>query len=412
MPRMAAADLLVSKSCHADLVIAHPPTDAALGPVRKSRVSFMPSFRSLIAVAFALILSSLPAAAEKRVALVVGNSNYADATILANPVNDANEIAKALKASGFEVILGVDVDKRAFDTKVRNFAELLDGSDVAVFFYAGHGLQVGGRNYLIPTDARLANERDLDFDAVSLDLVLKQMELGRAERTNIVFLDACRDNPFTRNLARSMGTRSGSIGKGLAQVDTGVGTFIAYSTQPGNVALDGKGSNSPFTAALAKHVREPNRNLTSVMIEVRKEVLAATDGKQVPWDHSALTGEFYFQKPANGAERSATAAEDAVQAKRMDAEQTQNIVALAQARERLHQLQESNKADQQLIFEKQYDTGRSDDGDARRTLSMEIGKIQMRMVRRSTEQKKLREEISALEGKLGITAQKAAGETK
>lgn len=372
----------------------------------------MPSFRSLIAVAFALILSSLPAAAEKRVALVVGNSNYADATILANPVNDANEIAKALKASGFEVILGVDVDKRAFDTKVRNFAELLDGSDVAVFFYAGHGLQVGGRNYLIPTDARLANERDLDFDAVSLDLVLKQMELGRAERTNIVFLDACRDNPFTRNLARSMGTRSGSIGKGLAQVDTGVGTFIAYSTQPGNVALDGKGSNSPFTAALAKHVREPNRNLTSVMIEVRKEVLAATDGKQVPWDHSALTGEFYFQKPANGAERSATAAEDAVQAKRMDAEQTQNIVALAQARERLHQLQESNKADQQLIFEKQYDTGRSDDGDARRTLSMEIGKIQMRMVRRSTEQKKLREEISALEGKLGITAQKAAGETK
>ncbi|MFA5901458.1 MAG: caspase domain-containing protein [Hyphomicrobium sp.] len=372
----------------------------------------MSLFRAPIAMALALILFSLPAAAEKRVALVIGNSKYVDVTPLSNPLHDANAIAAAFKAAGFDVILGVDVDKRAFDTKVRNFAELLEGSDVAIFFYAGHGLQVGGRNYLIPTDARLLNERDLDFDAVSLDLVLKQMELGRAERTNIVFLDACRDNPFTRNLARSMGTRSANLGKGLAQVDTGVGTFIAYSTQPGNVALDGKGQNSPFTAALAKHVGEPDRNLTSVMIEVRKEVLAATDGKQVPWDHSALTGEFYFQKPASGAERSAKAAEDAAQSKRMDAEQTQNIVALAQARERLHQLEESNKADQQLIFDRQYETGSSGDADSRRTLSMEIGKIQIRMVRRSAEQKKLREEIASLEGKLGIPAQKAANEAK
>jgi uncharacterized caspase-like protein len=366
--------------------------------------------RVLLAAALASVLCSIPALAEKRVALVVGNSAYAFATPLANPMNDANDIATALKSAGFEVILGIDVDKRAFDTRVRNFAELLDGSDVAVFFYAGHGLQVGGRNYLIPVDARLQNERDLDFDAVNLDLVMKQMELGRAEKTNIVFLDACRDNPFSSNLARSMGTRSGSLGKGLAQVETGVGTFISYSTQPGNVALDGKGRNSPFTAALAKHVREPGRNLTATMIEVRKDVLAATGGKQVPWDHSALTGDFYFQQTARADEGPARTFDDAT-ARKSDAEHTQDIVALAQARERLRQLQEANKTDQQEIFDKQYETGSSGDTTSRNSLSMAIGKIQMRMVRRNQEQAKLRDEISSLEAKLGI-AQKSEGENK
>ncbi len=373
-----------------------------------------------IALASMLIpfLFSLPAAAEKRVALVVGNSTYKEVTPLANPVNDANDISSALKSAGFDVVLGVDVDKRDFDARIRSFTELLENADVAIFFYAGHGLQVAGRNYLIPVDAKLQNERDLDFDAVNLDFILKQMELGRADKTNIVFLDACRDNPFSRNLARSMGTRSASIGKGLAQVDTGVGTFIAYSTQPGNVALDGKGRNSPFTAALAKHVREPDHNLTSVMIEVRKDVLAATDGKQVPWDHSALTGEFYFQQTAVPGQRSATGAgadsdvqqrmrslEDEIK-KKSDAEQTSNIVALAQARERLRQLQEANQADQQKIFDKQYETGSNGDANSRRNLSMEIGKIQMQMVRRGEQQKKLREEIATLEGKLGIAAEK------
>jgi uncharacterized caspase-like protein len=384
----------------------------------------MPFFRLPLALLLICLLCSLPAAAEKRVALVVGNSNYAQVGTLANPANDANDIASALKAAGFEVILGIDVDKREFDTKVRNFADILEDADAAIFFYAGHGLQVAGRNFLLPVDARVQTERDLDFDAVNLDFVLKQMELGRADKTNIVFLDACRDNPFTRNLARSMGTRSASIGKGLAQVDTGVGTFIAYSTQPGNVALDGTGRNSPFTAALAKRVREPDRNLTSVMIEVRKDVLAATGGKQVPWDHSALTGEFYFQ-PSTG-ERSATrgvgedpealqqrmrSLEDEVK-KKSDAEQTSNIVALAQARERLRQLREANQADQQKIFDRQYETHSSGDADARRTLSMDIGKIQMQMVRRNQEQKKLQEQITTLESKLGVPAEKTQDASK
>ena len=193
-------------------------------------------------------------------ALVIGNSAYLNAAALANPANDASDIGEALKDTGFELILGLDLDKRGFDAKVREFSRLLPQAEAGVLFYAGHGLQVAGRNYLVPIDARLQTERDLDFETVSLEFILRQMELDREGKTNIVFLDACRDNPLARNLARSMGTRSASIGSGLAQVQTGVGTFIAYSTQPGNVALDGQGRNSPFTAALLDGLR--NRDAT------------------------------------------------------------------------------------------------------------------------------------------------------
>jgi uncharacterized caspase-like protein len=375
--------------------------------------------RILLALFASCAFIVLPAAAEKRVALVIGNSAYKEVSPLPNPGNDANDIAAALKASGFDVVLGIDVDKRDFDSRIRSFTQLLETADVAVLFYAGHGMQVGGRNYLIPVDAKLQSERELDFDAVSLDFILKQMELGRADKTNIVFLDACRDNPFSGNLARSMGTRSASIGKGLAQAETGVGTFIAYSTQPGNVAVDGAGRNSPFTAALSKYIKQSNDNLTSVMIDVRKDVLAATGGKQVPWDHSALTGEFYFkQTAATAASRSAAGSEDPeVQSrlrtledevkKKSDTEQTGNIVALAQARERLRQLSEENKADQQRIFDKQYETGSTEDSTSRTNLAMAIGKIQMQMVRRNQQAEKLREEIKALEGKLGLPPEKS-----
>ena len=300
----------------------------------------------LLAPVVAYLLLVLPAAAEKRVALVVGNSAYVHANPLPNPVNDAGDMAKALTEVGFEVILGLDLKKPEFDGKVRDFARALEKADVAVFFYAGHGLQASGRNYLVPVDASLQVERDLDFEAVSVDFVLKQMEIDREGKTNVVFLDACRDNPLARNLARSMGTRSAAVGQGLAQVQTGVGTFIAYSTQPGNVALDGQGRNSPFTAALTKSLREPGRNLTSVMIDVRKDVLATTGGKQVPWDHSALTGEFYFQQASAPGTLPKSAAPDADIQKRLreleeelkkksDPQQTANMVELAQARERL-----------------------------------------------------------------------------
>jgi uncharacterized caspase-like protein len=238
------------------------------------------------------------AEAEVRVALVIGNSAYQTTTPLANPLNDARDMAAALKATGFSVIEALDADKRKIDGALRAFADQLTKADVALFFYAGHGLQVGAQNYLVPIDAKLERERDLEFEAVKLEFILRQMEIDRDGKTTIVILDACRDNPLARNLARSMGTRSTSIGRGLAAAPAGLGTFIAYSTQPGNVALDGDGRNSPFTAALVKHMGQKGRNLPATMIEVRKDVVAATGGRQVPWDHSALTGDFYFQPGA------------------------------------------------------------------------------------------------------------------
>ena len=375
----------------------------------------------LLAPIVAYLLLVLPAAAEKRVALVVGNSGYVHANALPNPVNDAGDMAKALAEVGFEVILGLDLSKSGFDGKVRDFARALEKADVALLFYAGHGLQVSGKNYLVPVDAKLQVERDLDFEAISLDFVLKQMELDRDDKTNIVFLDACRDNPLVRNLARSMGTRSGTIAQGLAQVQAGVGTFIAYSTQPGNVALDGEGRNSPFTAALVKDLRLPDRNLNAVMIEVRKDVTAATGGKQVPWDLSALTGDFYFQlaaapgtlpRPdADAVQRRLRELEEELK-KKSDPQQTVNVVALAQARERLRQSEEANRQDQKRIFDIQYNSGRNPKPGGGGETAMEIGSIQMQMVRRGLEMKTLREEIARLEAALGLSGQSVTAPQK
>jgi uncharacterized caspase-like protein len=258
--------------------------------------------RSLVLLITIVAALAAPAGAQQsataRVALVIGNGAYQHTAPLSNPANDAGDMAATLRELGFTVIEGIDLTKRALELKTREFAGHLAGAETAVLFYAGHGLSVGGVNYLIPVDARLAAERDLDFDAVRVDFILRQMEIDRESRTSIVFLDACRDNPLARNLARSMGTRSAAIGQGLSQINSGVGTFISFSTQPGNVALDGQGRNSPYTAALLKHIRLAARPLTTMLTEVRREVLAATSGRQVPWDHSALTGEFYFIPPA------------------------------------------------------------------------------------------------------------------
>jgi uncharacterized caspase-like protein/TPR repeat protein len=255
--------------------------------------------RRAILLPFVLALSLLAgphdATAEKRVALVIGNAAYRNVGALANPANDASDIAAVLKGVGFEVIEGHDLSQSDMIAAIRRFSSALGGADVGLFFYAGHGLQVAGTNYLAPVDAELAREADLAFEAVKLDLVLEQME--REVRTALVFLDACRDNPMAENLARSMGTRSASIGRGLARIESGVGTFIAFATQPGNVALDGEGRNSPFATALIKNMAVEGKDLGATMIAVRNDVLAATAGKQVPWDHSSLTGTFFF-KPA------------------------------------------------------------------------------------------------------------------
>jgi hypothetical protein len=249
------------------------------------------SLASLLGLAGSL-LTPPEASASGRVALVIGNSAYKFAPRLNNSVNDATDVAAALERLGFDVVLGLDLDHAGTREHVLRFSGQLAGAEAGLFYYAGHALQVGGRNYLVPIDAQLTSEADLDFRAIDLDLVLRNMT--RETRTNIVFLDACRDNPLAVNLARRLGTRSGAVGRGLAQVAGGIGTLIAFATEPGNVALDGDGRNSPFTAALLDVIERPGVHVADVMIAVRNQVLKQTSGKQVPWEHSSLTERFYF----------------------------------------------------------------------------------------------------------------------
>lgn len=240
-----------------------------------------------------LLATLAPATAEKRVALVIGNAAYENVPQLANPSNDATDVAGKLRTLGFDVIEGIDLQKRDMEKRIRAFAEALAGADVGLFYYAGHGLQVDQRNFLAPIDAQLKSEADLDFEAVQLDLVLKQMV--RNARTSIVFLDACRDNPLAANLAQV--SRSLDIGRGLARVEAAASMMIVYSTEPGKVALDGTGRNSPFTAALLQHIDTQGESISDVMIDVRNDVLKSTGGKQRPFESASLTGQFFF-KPA------------------------------------------------------------------------------------------------------------------
>lgn len=257
----------------------------------------MRAFRALWGVlASVLLTASTEALAQKRVALVIGNSAYVNAPRLANPVNDAADMADVLTRMNFAVTQGRDLDKASMDRTIRNFAEGLAGAQMSLFFYAGHGLQVNGQNYLVPIDAKLTSATAIDFETVRLDLVQRSMERGTV--TNILFLDACRDNPLARNLARTLGTRTSALGKGLAPMESGEGTLISFSTQPGNVASDGTDRNSPFAGALIKHIATPGEDLPTILINVRNDVMAATARNQVPWEHSALTAKVYFIAPS------------------------------------------------------------------------------------------------------------------
>jgi hypothetical protein len=257
-------------------------------------------FQALLRSALALILlnaNSFTAAlaSETRVALVIGNSAYRHAAMLDNPQNDASDMAAAAEKLGFKVIKGLDLDKSGMDRTIRQFAEALKGATMGMFYYAGHGLQVSGRNYLVPVDAELKTAESLDFEMVGLDVVQRIMEA--ASETNVIFLDACRDNPLSRNLARAMGTRSAAIGHGLTAQEAGAGTLISFSTQPGNVALDGTGTrNSPYAAALTKHITTEGAGLAGLLLQVRRDVMAATGKRQIPWEHSALVAEIVLAR--------------------------------------------------------------------------------------------------------------------
>lgn len=232
-------------------------------------------------------------AAERRVALVIGNASYISVAPLKNSTNDASVVSQSLRELGFNVTLATNLDKQGFEQRVREFANSLDGSTAAVFYYAGHGLQVDGRNYMIPVDAKIGNEADLPFELVAIDIVLQRLAHHRI--TTIVILDACRDNPLGEALSNSLGARSKAVGQGLASVYASVGTVISFSTQPGNTALDGDSDNSPYAAALRRHISAADIDVLEMLKRVRRDVVTETQQRQVPWDNSSLIDQFFFK---------------------------------------------------------------------------------------------------------------------
>ena len=238
------------------------------------------------------------ASAERRVALVVGNSGYKHATALRNPGNDATDVAETLKKLGFEVLLGRDLDQQDFAKTIEQFARVLDEADIGLFFYAGHGLQMNDKNYLVSTNARLENEFLLSSETIELDAIVRLMESKAA--TNLVFLDACRNNPLTENLRRSLTAlkRSAQLGRGLARMEaTGRDTLVAFAAAPGQEANDGGGDrNSPFTAALLRHLPKPGLEVSVMLKEVAADVRRDTRNSQRPQQLSDMTKAFYFAK--------------------------------------------------------------------------------------------------------------------
>ena len=236
-----------------------------------------------------IVLAMASPAFAGKVALVIGNAKYESAGVLANAGNDALDMAARLEGLGFRVFAGQDLTRGEMLGLLDEFSAALRPEDLALFFYAGHGVQIGAENYLIPVDAVATDEVALTQASVKLAVVLRTMEL-RADR-RIVILDACRNNPFVEKLA-ARGV--GEVPKGLAKVEAGVGSFIAFSTQPENVALDGQGRNSPFTAALLAHIGEAEADIHAVMRRVRADVVAATGSVQVPWENSSLVDEVFL----------------------------------------------------------------------------------------------------------------------
>lgn len=223
---------------------------------------------------------------DKRVALVIGNSKYPTMP-LDNPANDAKDMAAKLRKLKFDVVYAENAKLREMDRAFDEYASRLKPGGVALVFYAGHGIQVNGDNWLIPVDATLQNEREVSRQAFALNQIMERLEQIKSA-VNIVILDACRNDPFTRSWKRSLN------GGGLATVQAPSGTLVAYSTAPGKTAEDGDGRNSPYTKALIKALSVPNLKLEDVFKQAGRSVMQATDNRQVPWNNSSVTGDFYF----------------------------------------------------------------------------------------------------------------------
>ena len=244
----------------------------------------------LAAVLFGLLagLAVESAAAEKRVALIVGNGAYQNAPQLANPANDANAMAAMFREAGFNVVdVRLDLGNLEFKRVARDFSATIRDADIAVMYYAGHGIEVNGTNYLLPVDAKLATDFDVEDEALSLDRMMRALEPAR--RLRLIILDACRDNPFVRSMQRNVASRA--VATGLAKVEpANSDTLIAFAAKAGSTADDGRGSNSPFTTALLKNLSVPGRDIRIALGHVRDDVVRATNNRQEPFVYGSLGG--------------------------------------------------------------------------------------------------------------------------
>ena len=278
----------------------------------------MKSVRSLVLATLALAILGMPAVvlADGRVALVVGNSTYAHIGRLPNPENDAIDMAAALQRLGFDVTTEFDVDRVSLTEALRAFTRRSAGADVSLVFYAGHGIEMDGVNYLVPVDARLERDTDVRFEAIELDDVLAATE-GAGLR--VVILDACRNNPLARSMQRTTARRSvsrGSFGD-LDESLLGDETLVAYAAAAGTTAADGTGRNSPYTSALLAYLEQP-LELSAVFRQVRARVLEATEGEQRPHEYASLLGEHYLSGALGAA--TGTAVDGATAAARLQQE--------------------------------------------------------------------------------------------
>jgi hypothetical protein len=265
-------------------------------------------FLSLICMLFAADAARDSAKADKRVAFVVGNGAYKNVAALPNPPIDAKAMAGVLRNVGFDVVEGTNLTRDAMTERLLEFGKKAQGADVAVFFYAGHGIAINNTNYLLPVDADIKSEMDVKLGAaINIDLTLDQTMSDA--KVKLVFLDACRDNPFAAKIKSNSTTRSVSVQSGLAEMNSGEGTLIAFATGPGQTALDGhEGTNSPFTRALIDNITQPGVEIQQAMTKVRAEVNEQTNKGQLPWGHTNLIGSVYLNPAAAPATAAAASA--------------------------------------------------------------------------------------------------------
>src|SRR5712692_5708035 len=253
-----------------------------------------------------ILVSADTAKADRRVAFVVGNGTYKNVAPLPNPPIDAKSMAGVLRNAGFDVVEGINLTRDKMTERLLEFGKKTQGADVAVFFYAGHGIAIDGINYLLPVDADIKSEIDVKLgNAINVDLTLDQTM--NAAKVKLVFLDACRDNPFAARIKAAASTRSVSVQQGLAEMKSGEGTLIAFATGPGQTALDGEvGTNSPFTRALMANIAAPGVEIQQAMTKVRAQVNEETGKNQLPWGHTNLIGTVYLNPAGAAAAADAT----------------------------------------------------------------------------------------------------------